>query len=573
MKLGWNVLQQRIPLRSLTCSDRLRLVRREVIQHCIMTVASSHPPPALSLRRSFLWLGGLVLVVTLARLLVLQASPLQLGPDEAQYWGWGQTLAWGYFSKPPAVGWVGGLAPLLGGDSAFGARWPSAVFHAIGTAGIWAFTARLAAGQSWQAQAAMLAGVLYLLAPGISLSSLLLSTDAIMIPLAVWALYCVQRLREAPAAIGWGVAAGALFGLSALGKYAGLYVPAGLLVGALLDAPLRRALFGWGGLALVAALLVVMAPNLAWNAASDGATIRHTVGNASLDNTRWSLEEPLSWLGEQFGVFGLVAWPVGLVACLVSLVKPGHPMRAYAATGLIPVLVVLAVAFASRANANWAAAAFVVLCPAAALALAGPLTAAAGGAGRWISGLAKLAVSFALAVQVALGALVAGVFINPALADRVGLTAAIADVRGWPQTVEALEAEARARGTVGIVVDSRNLYHGLQFSGRDRLRTPDDVRRLNPDSRLLLRTWRGWDGALNHAESVGGLQPGTPGVWLMASERSGWEAFFRQDFDRIEPAGEVVIDLGPKRQRRLKLWLVEGVRPVTRTREELARGP
>lgn len=557
------------------CHDGLRSEPEGAIQRTVMTAPPSPPasPASLSLRRSFLWLGGLVVVVTLARLLVLQASPLELGPDEAQYWGWGQTLAWGYFSKPPAVGWVGGLAPLLGGDSAFGARWPSAVFHAIGTAGIFAFTARLAAGQSWQAQAALLAGVLYLLAPGISLSSLLLSTDAIMIPLAVWALYCVQRLREAPGSIGWGVAAGALFGLSALGKYAGLYVPAGLLVGALLDAPLRRALFGWGGLALVVALLVVMAPNLAWNAASDGATIRHTVGNANLENTRWSLEEPLSWLVEQFGVFGLVAWPVGLFVCLTALFRPGHPVRAWAAAGLIPVLVVLAVAFASRANANWAAAAFVVLCPAAALALAGPLTAAATGARRWTGWLARLAVAFALAVQVALGALVAGVFVNPALADRVGLTAAIADVRGWPQTVDALEAQARARGTVGIVVDSRNLYHGLQFSGRDRLRTPDDVRRLSPDNRLQLRTWRGWNGALNHAESVGGLQPGTPGVWLMASERTGWEAFFRQDFDRIEPAGEVVIDLGPRRQRRLTLWLVEGVRPLTRTREELARGP
>lgn len=536
--------------------------------------ASSSSPANLSLRRSFLWLGGLVFVVTLARLLVLQASPLQLGPDEAQYWGWGQTLAWGYFSKPPAVGWVGGLAPLLGGDSAFGARWPSAILHAIGTAGIWAFTARLAAGQTWQAHAALLAGVLYLLAPGISLSSLLLSTDAIMIPLAIWALYCVQRLREAPGQIGWGVAAGALFGLSALGKYAGLYVPAGLLVGALLDRQLRQALVGWGGVALVVALLAVMAPNLAWNAASDGATIRHTVGNANLENTRWSLEEPVSWLIEQFGVFGLVAWPVGLWVCLTALVKPGHPVRAYAAAGLIPVLVVLAVAFASRANANWAAAAFVILCPAAALALAGPLTRhGTTGLARWTSGFAKLAVSFALAIQVALGALVAGVFVNPALADRVGLTAAIADIRGWPQTVAALEAEARANGATGIVVDNRNLYHGLQFSGRDRLRTPDDVGQLSPDSRLPLRAWRGWNGALNHAESVGGLAAGTPGLWLLASERQVMEGFFRVDFERMEPVGEMVIDLGPKRQRRLTLWLVEGVRPVTRTREELARGP
>jgi 4-amino-4-deoxy-L-arabinose transferase-like glycosyltransferase len=541
----------------------------------ISPITPPAPAGAIAPQRVLFWLLALVLVVTAVRLWVVWSTPLQLGPDESQYWAWGRTLDWGYFSKPPLVGWVGGLAPLLGGDSAFGARWPSAIAHALGTLGIYAFTRRLGSQQ-----AALLAAVLYIMAPGVWLSSFLLATDALMIPLAVWGLYAVQRLREtqpdaasappAPrrAAIGWAVVAGLLFGLATLGKYAALYVPGALVLGALLDRPLRRALLGWPGVALASALLLVLAPNLVWNAMQGGATIRHTVGNANLDGpgAGFNLDEPISWLAEQFGVFGLIAWPVGLLVCLWALVRPGHPMRAYAFTVLVPVLVVLAVAAASRANANWAAVALAGLAPAAALALDAALR------GRVRGALARAALAFALAVQTLMAAAGAAAFVSPPLADRIGLTAALSDLRAWPETVEAVTARGRELGATGIVADNRNLYHGLHFTGRQLLRTADEpMARTAQDARLELRGWRGWDGALNHAEGVGGLSPGTPGVWLMASERTGYDRFFREDFARVEPVGEVVISLGPGRDRRIRLFLVEGVRPVTRTRAELAQ--
>ena len=49
--------------------------------------------------------------ITLAVLLVLRLafnglSPLNLYADEAQYWRWGDTLDWGYYSKPPMIAWV-----------------------------------------------------------------------------------------------------------------------------------------------------------------------------------------------------------------------------------------------------------------------------------------------------------------------------------------------------------------------------------------------------------------------------------------------------------------------------------
>ena len=45
-------------------------------------------------------------LVTLWRVALLPFDRADLYVDEAQYWFWGQELAWGYYSKPPLIGWA-----------------------------------------------------------------------------------------------------------------------------------------------------------------------------------------------------------------------------------------------------------------------------------------------------------------------------------------------------------------------------------------------------------------------------------------------------------------------------------
>src|SRR5436189_245709 len=48
-------------------------------------------------RRAWRWVLGISLILTLVRVAVLRASPLELYPDEAQYWLWSRELAlWSY---------------------------------------------------------------------------------------------------------------------------------------------------------------------------------------------------------------------------------------------------------------------------------------------------------------------------------------------------------------------------------------------------------------------------------------------------------------------------------------------
>lgn len=53
--------------------------------------------------------------------IILNAG-IGLGPDEAQYWTWSQSLAWGYYSKPPGIAWQIWLGTFFFGNTELGVR-------------------------------------------------------------------------------------------------------------------------------------------------------------------------------------------------------------------------------------------------------------------------------------------------------------------------------------------------------------------------------------------------------------------------------------------------------------------
>ncbi|MBN9059811.1 MAG: glycosyltransferase family 39 protein, partial [Rhizobiales bacterium] len=71
----------------------------------------------------------LLAVITLARLLALRFSVTDLQVDEAQYWDWSQHLAFGYFSKPPLIGWTIAAANMVCGTGVACVRAPSPLFY------------------------------------------------------------------------------------------------------------------------------------------------------------------------------------------------------------------------------------------------------------------------------------------------------------------------------------------------------------------------------------------------------------------------------------------------------------
>jgi 4-amino-4-deoxy-L-arabinose transferase-like glycosyltransferase len=216
-----------------------------------------------------------VAAVTVFRLGLLPFNRTDLFVDEAQYWLWGQTPAWGYYSKPPLIAWViGAVTGLAGSDAAFWIRAPGAVLHGVTALVLGAVAARLFGGR---AALAVAAG--YVTLPMAAVGSLLFSTDTLMLPLLAAGLwFWIAALRGG--GLRAATLAGACIGGAVLAKYAGLYLPLGLAAAALASPGWRAPRGCWA--AMLGATAVMVVPNLAWNLDHGLATLSHTV-----DNIRW----------------------------------------------------------------------------------------------------------------------------------------------------------------------------------------------------------------------------------------------------------------------------------------------
>ncbi|MER2510311.1 MAG: glycosyltransferase family 39 protein [Amaricoccus sp.] len=307
------------------------------------------PGPEAQARVFRLGLAGIALV-TLWRVALLPFDRADLYVDEAQYWFWGQELAWGYYSKPPLIGWILRLSTAIGGDGLFWIRLPLPLIHA-GTAVLVALIGRRLA----DARTGALAGVGFATVPGVALGSLLVSTDTPMLFCFALAMLAQIQLaaRRSP---GWALTLGAAVGTGMLAKYAMIYFPLAAILAALL---MPRSRISWrdaGVAALVA--LAVLAPNLWWNLDNGFTTLRHTAENASLGaEARLSLGGMPEFWGGQFAVSG----PILFAAYLAGLPRArGGGVAGYLALMSAPIFLALsAQALRAEVNANWAATAHV----------------------------------------------------------------------------------------------------------------------------------------------------------------------------------------------------------------------
>ena len=297
------------------------------------------------------WMLAGVLAITGLRLIWLALQPADLYPDEAQYWFWAQHPAFGYYSKPPLVAWLIALTTGVFGDSEFAIRLSAPLLHAGVAALVYGVGSRL-----YDTRIGLWSALAYASLPGASVSAFIISTDAPLLLCWAAALYAFIRARNA-AGWGWWIAVGVACGLGLLAKYAMAYWMLSALgyVAALRDerrhlCPLLAA-FGIG--------LVLYSPNFWWNWSNGFVSYIHVKDNAGLDEPLLHPGAFLEFFASQFAVFG----PVFLTTLLLMAASPrtlAEPRAWLLATFALPTLVMmLAVSLLSRANANWAAPAFI----------------------------------------------------------------------------------------------------------------------------------------------------------------------------------------------------------------------
>ncbi len=533
-------------------------------------------------------------LILLAALLICRAaaivmSPLHLGPDEAQYWRWGQSFDWGYYSKPPFIAWVIGTTTRIFGDTAWAVRLPAPFLHTM-TGWILFLVARRMEGP----RVGFYAVLIYIFMPGVSFSSGLMTTDSVLFVFWALALYLLWRMRmgdgSKPMAFGLGLAIGAGF----LAKYAMVYFIIGLGLALLTDPRTRTALtFGRGGLVALGALLA-LGPHIGWNLANELQTLSHTADNANWGATLFHPEHAVKFLVDQMGVFGPVSFLTllgGTGFVLWRRKQASDTIDRWLLCFILPALVIiLGQAITARAHANWAATAYlaasilVARWMASERCLARPVWLAAAGvmmiaalnvpdltalAGIGLgSGLALLVLGSGLASNWRLGGLLwAGVGVHlvaafvftafaagpTSLADKAGLANAFKRVRGWDMTVERLSEIADERGAKAILVDERENWHGLDFYGRKRLAQP-------------VYAWPRYASAKSFADTYQ-LESGFEAPVLVVNTRADFVPRLRADFAHWEPVAPLVIDLGGGAERRLQLFMAWGYRPLARTDE------
>ncbi len=498
---------------------------------------------ARGIDRSTLAFLAVLAALTALRIYMLRLDLIDLYFDEAQYWAWSRSFDFGYFTKPPLVAWVIAATTGLFGDAEWAVRLAAPLAH--GLAAFILFSLGRAMYGAW---AGFWAGVGWLLMPGVSLSANVISTDAVMLPLWSLALLAQWRLTLTRAWI-WAVVLGAAVGLGALAKYAMLYFVLSAALAAYWCRPVREAMRGgrWIVALLVAAAIV--APNIWWNFQHGFVTAQHTVANARFDADHlFNPDELLEFLVSQAGVFGpllFIALAVLLWRALTEAAALREEDKFLLAFMAPTFFFVASIAFVSRANANWAAAAY----PATIVWIAGNLSSAVHGR-RFLAGATVLnAALFAAATALLLYA--------PEVANK---TRGIREARGWEETAQEIATRALAHPGeapfTAVLVDDRTTFFELGYYWRQARRAGAP---LPP-----VRMWQMYDKARTSAEMTDPMRPEEGARVLVVHLTPVYLPLVADDFTVFRAVEHLVVPLGGGVNRELEISVGEGFAPAPR---------
>lgn len=305
---------------------------------------------------------SLILIAAAVRILVNSLTLMPLHFDEAQYWTYGEELDLGYYSKPPLAAWLIRVSTEIFGDTEFGVRFFPPLIHG------WIAWLLFATGRRlFDARAGFWAGAVYLTLPGVTVSAGVMSTDPPMMAAWAAALYALVRALQATqdgkSGLAWWALVGAAIGAGLLAKYTMVGFVGGCLGYAVFS---RQGRWGarvtdWRGPALAfAAAVVVLSPNLYWNALNDFATITHVGDNTKLGGgAALNADKALEFFGAQAAIFG----PLLLIALGLMLWRgrwrDEWEYRLLMWLTLPLPLIMTVQALLARAHPNWAAPAYI----------------------------------------------------------------------------------------------------------------------------------------------------------------------------------------------------------------------
>ncbi|MFP3921026.1 MAG: ArnT family glycosyltransferase [Dichotomicrobium sp.] len=495
-----------------------------------LVTASSAPRPLFPtdmLPQGFVWrLALFLLTLTAIRLLTVYYAGTDLFFDEAQYWDWSRDLAWGYYSKPPLIGWLIRGATEICGNGEACIRAVSPLMHTATSIMVFLLARKL-----FDERFGFWTAVVFATLPGISLSSTLISTDVPLLFFWAAALLCLVKLLETRAWL-WAVWLGLSLGVGLLAKYAMVYFFLGLAVYLVLSPRARWLLVNARGASVLLIAAALLAPNIAWNLENGFATLSHTADNANWSGSLGNPVQALEFFGAQFGVFGPILFGILIWATWRALREGwSDPYRLLLCFSIPIILLITVQAFLSRAHANWAAVAYV---PAAVLVTALMVERSARG---WYA--ASFIIHAVVIAAISLGTVFAGQFTLPGGADP------FARVLGWRAIAQATEDRAVRGNFAAVMTDRRALSAELTYYLRD--------------TGLPVVSWRDDGPPSDHFEMTRPIAPDTPEPILFVTRRAEIGGIGER-FDRVTKLARQTFAAGQSRSRTLHFYRLEGFR-------------
>lgn len=494
------------------------------------TPASAGVPVPAPFRQALLFVAA----VTAWRLVLLFTGGINLSFDEAQYWHWAQTPALGYFSKPPLIAWMITLTTAIGGNGEAWVRLGATLSHAATALVLFAVARALFRNRDDADRIALWSALIWITLPAVSVSAMIISTDApLLLCWSVALLALIRALEADGTAWRWWALLGGAIGVGLLAKYAMAFFVVSLLLFLLVSPADRIRLRQPGPWLALAVGLVVYSPNLLWNLLNGMASYRHTGENANLKSHLFNPAELAEFFGSQFGVFGPLLFAV-LVVMLTVALRRSWLVRRYRLLICFVAPVLLAItlqSFLSRANANWAATAFVAAVPL--------VTAWLMERDRW---------RWLLPVSASLHLLAAVALYNPApLLSLVGIPMnAKLDLqkrlRGWDVAGDWARDLAVRNPDLVPLFDDRKTMATLLYYGRPLM--------------MPARMWNPEGKRQNHYELSASLPADPGGNYLLLTR--GDAAWATPYFERVETVGILRLPVYPDYTLELQAYRLTG---------------
>lgn len=271
--------------------------------------------------------------------------------DEVYYWGWAQHLDFGYYSKPPVVAWVIWITTTILGDTELATKIGAIFIYPITSIVIYLIAKRLFADD----KIAFFSALAFLTLPAISLSSMIISTDVVLLLFWSLAMYFFIKALQENTTSAW-IYAGVFAGFGLLSKYHMIFFLVSVILLLITNKKYRVYFYSKNlYLAIVAAFLIFL-PNLYWQYTHDFVSFVHTKEISQIDRELFNLKNMFAFLGSQLIVFGPIFF-----ATLLFLLFNKKYFKTNTSTKLLyffilPLFIFIVIlSLLSRAFANWGA--------------------------------------------------------------------------------------------------------------------------------------------------------------------------------------------------------------------------